>query len=208
MWSRAPLGREFPRYVPLRTRSRATDHSGVPPESNRIHNPLSTNQQTNRGSVPQGKRMKVCKKCGVERPLSDFYKRKKSIDGKRHTCKHCSRKAQKTWRDTHPDNVKRSQDKFNAKESRRLYRRNWYLFDRYGIGLVEYNQMLEDQNGKCAICGTRDPGGQANIFHVDHEHTTGKIRGLLCNNCNPGLGWFKDNEENLLNAIAYLRKHR
>ncbi len=76
-------------------------------------------------------------------------------------------------------------------------------FREYGMTLEKYNQMLENQQGKCAICG----GGrekQKYSFSVDHCHATGKIRGILCSNCNAGLGFFKDNPQSLTNAITYL----
>ena len=76
-------------------------------------------------------------------------------------------------------------------------------FREYGMTLEKYNQMLENQQGKCAICG----GGrekQKYSFSVDHCHATGKIRGILCSNCNAGLGFFKDNPQSLTNALTYL----
>lgn len=78
----------------------------------------------------------------------------------------------------------------------------------YGLSLKEYDLLLEQQEGKCAICGTDDPKGQskAGRFYVDHNHTTGEVRGLLCNDCNTGIGLLKDNPEVLLKAALYLTK--
>jgi hypothetical protein len=73
--------------------------------------------------------------------------------------------------------------------------------DRYGITVEEYEVMAKMQDYGCAICGEFLDG----TLHVDHDHITGKVRGLLCNNCNNGLGRFKDNIEFLENAILYLR---
>lgn len=84
------------------------------------------------------------------------------------------------------------------------YYRNSNLQRNYGITLEDYDDMLLDQKGVCAICGTDDPKGKGR-FHVDHCHTTGKVRGLLCHHCNVGLGHFEDNIERLLDAIEYLR---
>lgn len=78
-----------------------------------------------------------------------------------------------------------------------------YLQRKYGITLEQYNILLVKQNSNCAICGIN----QANLSRalaVDHCHTTGKIRGLLCSNCNTGLGLFDDNVGNLTAAIQYL----
>lgn len=79
------------------------------------------------------------------------------------------------------------------------------ILRRSNITLKEYDKLLEKQNGKCAICGTETPGGPGR-FHIDHDHPTGEIRGLLCNNCNRALGLFKDNPEILMVAAQYLMR--
>lgn len=86
--------------------------------------------------------------------------------------------------------------------------RERYLKRTYGITLEEYNEQLLKQNGVCYICGTDDQGGppQTKHFCVDHCHSTSKIRHLLCNNCNSGLGFFKDNPDLLRTAADYLDK--
>lgn len=78
------------------------------------------------------------------------------------------------------------------------------LKNTYGISLSERNDILAKQDWKCAICGTSLLGRKINI---DHDHNTGKVRGILCNGCNRGLGFFDDNIENLKNAIKYLENH-
>lgn len=78
-------------------------------------------------------------------------------------------------------------------------RNNW-LLTKYGIGLDEYNRLLEKQNGLCAIC-QKSIGRLA----VDHCHATNRIRGLLCRKCDVGLGFFGDDVTNLQNAIRYLQ---
>lgn len=75
----------------------------------------------------------------------------------------------------------------------------------YGITIEDYDQMFEDQVGCCTICGTKEPGNTGKHFHVDHDHETGIIRGLLCSHCNTALGLFKDNIESLEAAIQYLQ---
>lgn len=76
---------------------------------------------------------------------------------------------------------------------------------KYGISIERYEQMLAEQNGACAICGSPDNGDKpTDRFHVDHCHTTGIVRGLLCLSCNHGLGKFKDSVESLRSAIRYL----
>jgi hypothetical protein len=79
----------------------------------------------------------------------------------------------------------------------------------YGIDMAEYERMLDEQGGRCQICG--DEGFTMAKHHklklvVDHCHTTGKVRGLLCHNCNRALGLFHDSTESLQRAIEYLQK--
>jgi hypothetical protein len=83
----------------------------------------------------------------------------------------------------------------------RLYggTREYHLRRRYGIGQAEVAELLAQQGGKCAICGAPDPQ------HVDHDHRNGWVRGILCFNCNGGLGQFRDNPEFLASAIKYLK---
>lgn len=76
------------------------------------------------------------------------------------------------------------------------------LFNRYGITLEEYNQMQTSRAGVCEICNEV----YAKPLHVDHCHTSGKVRGLLCPPCNKGIGHLKDNPEILRRAIVYLER--
>jgi predicted nucleic acid-binding Zn ribbon protein len=76
----------------------------------------------------------------------------------------------------------------------------------YGLTQSQYDQMLTNQDGRCAICRTDVPGGRG-TWHVDHCHTTGKIRGLLCSSCNVMLGHAKDDVDRLRAAITYLEAH-
>jgi len=75
---------------------------------------------------------------------------------------------------------------------------------RYGISRVILDQMNADQGGVCAICKASSPG-HTKSWHIDHDHTTGRVRGLLCNKCNLALAFFGDSEKVLLSAAAYLR---
>lgn len=82
--------------------------------------------------------------------------------------------------------------------------RNNVLMRKYGITYDEFQILLEAQGGRCAICSGTDPGGSGD-WHVDHNHETDKVRGLLCSFCNTGIGMFRDNVQNLYLAAAYLR---
>ena len=98
------------------------------------------------------------------------------------------RQASKKWRETHPDKVLNKRYK-----------------ERYGITLDEYHQMLKDQNHKCYLCGVDEVDSRDGKLCVDHCHTTGKLRKLLCHSCNCGLGHFQDNPDVLEKAIKYLK---
>lgn len=84
--------------------------------------------------------------------------------------------------------------------------RNKDLKRNFGIGLHEYNLMLTEQKGKCACCGIHQNELTRNLA-VEHDHDTGLIRGLLCSNCNTGIGLLGDNIEGLMKAFNYLEKH-
>lgn len=74
----------------------------------------------------------------------------------------------------------------------------------YGLTMEQFNQILKSQKGKCLICKLKIT---AKTPHVDHCHKTGAVRGILCNNCNSGLGMFKDCKKRLLSAMEYLENH-
>lgn len=93
--------------------------------------------------------------------------------------------------------------KDNPKKYKRI-RKNYLLKKTFGITLEEYNQMLEKQNYSCAICGIHQNECDRKLA-VDHDHETGEVRGLLCINCNKGLGHFMDCQEYLEIGIMYLR---
>lgn len=95
-----------------------------------------------------------------------------------------------------------------AKEWRKnnpLYGRFTNLKLKYGITHKEYDEMLEKQNGVCAICG--DPSRKPYGLHVDHNHDTGKIRKLLCGRCNTALGFTRESVKILEAMIAYIKEH-
>lgn len=75
---------------------------------------------------------------------------------------------------------------------------------KYGLTEQDWSRMLAVQGGRCAICQTETPGGRGERWHIDHCHKTDRVRGLLCHNCNIGLGNFRDSTELLAAAISYL----
>lgn len=74
---------------------------------------------------------------------------------------------------------------------------------KYGLTLDQYDELSIQQGDVCALCGNVNKNGKR--LFVDHNHKTGQVRGLLCNNCNSGLGFFRDNPQILANAIEYLK---
>ena len=95
-------------------------------------------------------------------------------------------------------------------KERKRYRANlskiqdYQMRYRYGIGMEEYKSILSAQGNKCAICGSTKANRKSDRMHIDHNHSTGKIRGLICSNCNTALGLVKDSIETLGRMIEYL----
>lgn len=84
-----------------------------------------------------------------------------------------------------------------------------YRLKTHGMTMADYDALLQQQGGRCAICG-RNSGNhkKTTAFQVDHDHKTGTVRGLLCTSCNRGIGWFVDSIPNLRMAIAYLERYQ
>jgi len=125
--------------------------------------------------------MPVCQSCGVDKPRKDFTKyknagRNRNSSGLRTRCKPCHN------------------DKY------RDYKRMLQLKNRYGITVEEYDEMAKDG---CDICGKTSEENKG-YLNVDHDHETGKLRGVLCLTCNTGLGKLGDNVEGLTRALEYL----
>lgn len=97
----------------------------------------------------------------------------------------------------------RSKNKEKLAERNKGYVTNWILKKKYGIGEEEYNHLLMSQSGRCAIC-QREASDFKRKLAVDHNHTTGKVRGLLCVKCNRGLGCFDEIPTRFDSAKAYL----
>lgn len=141
--------------------------------------------------------MKKCNFCLIEKPLDRFSKKKSCIDGFNTKCKDCHNKYNREiWYIKNRDKQKMSSV-------------NWKIDNKDRIKATKYGVTPEDivefrilQNDKCAIC-------LAENFteNIDHCHKKGNVRGILCGNCNKGLGLFKDNIEYLLNAINYLNNN-
>lgn len=139
--------------------------------------------------------MKKCKRCLVEKDEKEFRQLKRTTKGITTptispNCIVCCREKEKEY---YMADLVNKRIKLKDK-ARKLA---------YGITREEFNKLIELQNNKCAICLVDKPTGKGD-WHIDHDHITGKIRGLLCHHCNTGLGLFKDNVELLTKAQSYL----
>lgn len=151
---------------------------------------------------------RTCKVCLTTSPLSNFSKR---VRGQKAwygwTCKPCINSQQRARL-----TPKKTAEYTAAKRKRDpTARRRYGLKALYGLTPQDYERLLAQQEGRCAICKTETPGGRfgANThFHVDHCHDANFVRGLLCANCNNGLGRFKHQVDILEQAVEYLRKCR
>ena len=113
--------------------------------------------------------------------------------------------AGKKWRDANKEHNRKRKAVWCAANKHR--RRGYVLRGTYRLSVAEYDALLAAQNGGCAICGEAETGARSSKLHIDHDHATGKVRALLCNHCNRGLGGFRDDPDRLRRAILYLVKH-
>ncbi|AXH44386.1 endonuclease VII [Arthrobacter phage MargaretKali] len=168
--------------------------------------------------------MKTCSKCGVAKPLSDFYKHKSNADGRFGSCKACvleeRRLRYEADRDAlkarvrqyaveNPDRVVESRNKSRtAQKADGRYaatNRKNHLLRTYGLTVEAYDEMFSAQGEACAVCRSSEPG---KCWAVDHDHATGEVRGILCWNCNVGLGHFRDDPIALIAAADYVMRSR
>lgn len=156
--------------------------------------------------------MKTCTTCSLEQSINHFYKDNKSPDGKRAQCKSCVKivkqkyfhanrerelKKLKDWKVNNPDKVK-------AANIRNLY----------GIDSAQYKSLIDSQSNCCAICNkhqseniTDKRNNKIRDLSVDHDHSTGAVRGLLCYHCNLAVGMLKDSIVIAQSLVEYLRAH-
>lgn len=157
--------------------------------------------------------MKRCKVCGETKPFDDFYKSAGMRDGYRSECKGCHLAARREkyaadprpyiervqrWQRANPDRYRAKLRDYAASGKKKIADRKSHLKRKYGLTIEEFGAMLEAQGGGCAICGNPDAD------NVDHDHVTARVRGILCWNCNVGVGQFEDDIERLITATAYL----
>lgn len=142
----------------------------------------------------------VCKSCGAE------FQSEWTGLGRQPSCADCT--VEKRRANQERKNLARRVD---VNPARSEANRRIALKTLYGLAHETYLAMLAEQDGKCAICGfTPAPGGKkaAARLHVDHDHDTGRVRALLCNGCNRGLGYLQDNPALLRAAADYIEQHK
>lgn len=141
---------------------------------------------------------RICYKCGKNLPLSEYHKNsaaKYGLDGK---CKECTTQLKAGFLEKNPtyfkDYHQRNKNRRNAQQR----------FRNYGLTDEQYKHIFIMQGERCAICWSKDHNSRN--WHVDHDHQTGKVRGILCHDCNHMLGGARDNPTALARGVQYLQK--
>lgn len=149
---------------------------------------------------PSQSPIRACITCKHKLPASKFWLQ--SNGRPINVCKDCYRIRTNKWRKKNRNKTRSYTQKWYLKNPEHAHKHK--LMYRYGINLVHFNAMLESQGGVCAICAR--PESRKQHLSVDHCHSTGLNRGLLCDACNRSLGGFDDSPEMLRRACAYLEK--
>ena len=132
--------------------------------------------------------MKECSKCGAIKPLEEYPKNKQCKQGRSAKCKVCVNAYKGTWRKANPASHRAA-----------------HLRSTYGLSLEDFDHLLEQQNHTCLLCDHKHVHNcKKGALRVDHNHRTDEVRGLLCKECNSGMGLLGDNPERLRAAARYL----
>lgn len=134
---------------------------------------------------------KECKLCKEVKSLEEFHKHERTKDGRQGHCKACHYAKTVKWR--------------KQNKEQHTYNMRCRTLAKYGLTVEEYDAILAQQDCKCAICGMSDEEHGKSLV-VDHNHVTGEVRGLLCRNCNVGIGALGDDVQRIINAAAYLKE--
>jgi hypothetical protein len=139
---------------------------------------------------------KLCSLCELWKPHSDFSPHKATTSGLHSLCKPCQgvRVKESAERNRTPERVQAAAE-----------RRRRRTLAGYGITPEEYDAIVERQGGGC-ICGSIHPGGRWRRFHVDHDHQTNRVRGVLCHGCNTALGLVDEDPARLYQLMVYLKE--
>ena len=151
--------------------------------------------------------MKTCSKCKVSLPVSEFYKARINKNGSicyQGRCKKCANTAALLSVQNMTPEKRKARYKKNRDTLGKDYFKNYKLTYQYGINLDIFNEMYKEQNGQCYICFKAFSGKEVK---VDHNHETGKVRKLLCHNCNTSLGLLNENPDLFYRCANYLKEH-
>lgn len=156
----------------------------------------------------------------MTKPFSEFYRAADTRDGLRGDCKACCQArararyplvrkqriaAAQKWREANPERYNENQRRMRSTPEGKERQRAGHLKRKYGITIEQYDELLARQGGGCAICG-REPRPESSL-HLDHDHESGALRGILCFRCNNALGDFDDDVSLLRAAVGYLESY-
>lgn len=161
-----------------------------------------------------------CGKCGVAKPLCEYIpSASKKGSGSCRPCwlaytrewsrknPHKSREAYQRWRERRsPEEIRETNRVARERAKADGSRRGWIIKSKYGLLPAEFDRLMEEQGGVCAIC--EKPPAQGKHLYVDHDHVTRGVRGLLCQKCNTGIGMFGDDAEVMRRAVGYIDESR
>ena len=153
---------------------------------------------------------KQCSKCGKNKSIQEFNKRSKTSEARQSRCKLCCSSYSKSYTINNSKQLNKNYKRWNSDNPG--WRKDKRLQKMYGITLAQYEAMILSQDGKCAICKQPETTvhaktGETSELCVDHCHKTGKVRGLLCNSCNRGIGNLRDNASFCYAAGDYLNSN-
>jgi Autographiviridae endonuclease VII len=150
---------------------------------------------------------KICSKCKINKPYSEYFKDSQRTVGIRCKCKACCKKETVEWREKNRSKYNNYAAEWRAKNPERQHATE--IKRNYGLLPSDYEALLVKQEYRCKICRKlHNPSLKRGRLYVDHCHATGKVRGLLCSACNSAIGYFEDDVVLLQKAIAYLEKNK
>lgn len=157
--------------------------------------------------------MKKCSGCNLLLDFDKFRKDKHNKDGLDYYCKICKSSKEKHRHQMSPeirkginDRWKDKRRKYYSDEDRKRKYKDLELQRTFGITIDSFEELLSKQKGVCSICKDDEKSIRNKHLAVDHDHTTGKVRGLLCSNCNRAIGLLKDNIQIIRRAAEYLEE--
>lgn len=176
---------------------------------------------------------KICSKCKKRKSIAYFFKAKTTKDGLYSSCKKCKLSSRRKWANKNKKYLSKyyltyyieNRLKISKRKSKKYYKEHLdrrklrkkrqqikkqlgkSIRKKYGMEIEEYYKRFNNQKELCKICSKKEKSRDKRLLSVDHDHKTGENRGLLCHNCNVGLGLFNDNIKTLQKAIKYLKSH-